>query len=116
MRVCISLGSPSFSISVLKTNELEKYLVVARCTEMWLRMHGVPRIFLHSEITAKALRSVPASHKNHLPTRRLAARSRPSVAGRRGSILVANLYGFADVSTKLNSSGILLAADSTGWL
>jgi hypothetical protein len=29
----------------LKTNELEKYLVVARCTEMWLRMYGVPRIF-----------------------------------------------------------------------
>lgn len=26
-------------------NELEKYLVVARCTEMWLRMRGVPRIF-----------------------------------------------------------------------
>src|SRR5216684_8313416 len=41
----ISPGSPSFSISVLKINELEKYLVVARCTEMWLRMHGVPRIF-----------------------------------------------------------------------
>jgi hypothetical protein len=29
---------------------------------------------------------------------------------------VANLYGFEDVSTRLNSSGILLAADSTGWL
>jgi len=41
----LSLGSPSFSIFVLKTNELEKYLVVARCTEMWLRMRGVPRIF-----------------------------------------------------------------------
>src|SRR6266851_8917824 len=41
----LPLGSPSFSISVLKTKELEKYLVVARCTEMWLRMHGVPRIF-----------------------------------------------------------------------
>src|SRR6266436_8584945 len=41
----ISLGSPSFSISFLKTNELEKYLVVARCTEMWLRMHRVPPIF-----------------------------------------------------------------------
>jgi len=27
---------------VVKTNELEKYLVVARCAEMWLRMHGVP--------------------------------------------------------------------------
>src|SRR5882672_10416691 len=40
-----SLGSPSFSISFLKTNELEKYLVVARCWEMWLRMRGVPRIF-----------------------------------------------------------------------
>jgi hypothetical protein len=26
----LSLGSPSFSIFVLKTNELEKYLVVAR--------------------------------------------------------------------------------------
>jgi len=35
----------SFSISVLKTNELEKYLVVARCAKMWLRMYGVPRIF-----------------------------------------------------------------------
>ncbi len=41
----LPLGSPSFSISVLKTNELEKYLVVARCTEMCLRMYGVPRIF-----------------------------------------------------------------------
>src|SRR5216684_7804578 len=41
----LPLGSPSFSISVLKTNELEKYLVVARCTDMWLRMYGVPRIF-----------------------------------------------------------------------
>jgi hypothetical protein len=40
----LPLGSPSFSISFLKTNELEKYLVVARCTEMWLRMRGVPRI------------------------------------------------------------------------
>ena len=75
-----------------------------------------PPNFPHSEITAKVLRSVPAPYKNYLATRRLAARSRPSVAGRRGSILVANLYGFADVSTKLNSSGILLAADSTGWL
>jgi hypothetical protein len=41
----LPLGSPSFSISVLKTNELEEYLVVARCTDMWLRMYGVPRIF-----------------------------------------------------------------------
>ena len=41
----LSLGSPSFSIFVLKINELEKYLVVSRCTEMWLRMRGVPRIF-----------------------------------------------------------------------
>jgi hypothetical protein len=38
----LSLRSPSFSIFVLKTNELEKYLVVAGCIEMWLRMHGVP--------------------------------------------------------------------------
>ena len=38
----LSLGSPSFSIFVLKTNELEKYLVVAARAEMWLRMHGVP--------------------------------------------------------------------------
>src|SRR6266481_6602955 len=41
----LSLGSPSFSIYSLKTNELEKYLVVAPCTKMWLRMHGVPPIF-----------------------------------------------------------------------
>src|ERR1700730_10585767 len=40
-----SLGSPSFPMFVLKTNELQKYLVVARCTEMWLRMYRVPRIF-----------------------------------------------------------------------
>jgi hypothetical protein len=40
----ISLGSPPFSISFLKINELEKYLVVARCTEMWLRMHRVSPI------------------------------------------------------------------------
>jgi len=41
----LSLGSPSFSILVLKTNELEKYLVVAPCTEMCFRMLRVPRIF-----------------------------------------------------------------------
>ena len=41
----LSLGSPSFSMLVLNTNELEKYLVVARCTEMCFRMHRVPRIF-----------------------------------------------------------------------
>jgi hypothetical protein len=29
----------------LKINELEKYLIVARCAEMWLPMLGVPRIF-----------------------------------------------------------------------
>jgi len=40
----ISLGSPSFSILFLKINELEKYLVVARCAEMWLRVHRVPPI------------------------------------------------------------------------
>ena len=40
----LPLGSPSFSILVLKTKELEKYLVVARCTEVWLRMRRVPRI------------------------------------------------------------------------
>jgi hypothetical protein len=57
----LSLGSPSFSMLVLKTNELEKYLVVARCSEMWLRMHGVPRNFPHSEITAKVLRSASTS-------------------------------------------------------
>src|SRR6266404_8591890 len=40
----LSLGSPSFSISFLKTNDLERYLVVAPCTEMWLRMqHRVPQ-------------------------------------------------------------------------
>ena len=38
-------GSPSLSIFVLKTKELEKYLVVAPCAEMCLYMHGVPRIF-----------------------------------------------------------------------
>jgi hypothetical protein len=41
----LPLGSPSFSILVLMINELEEYLVVARCTEIWLSMHGVPRIF-----------------------------------------------------------------------
>src|ERR1700680_3990097 len=41
----LSFGSPSFSILSLKANELEKYLVVARCTEMCLRMRRVPRIF-----------------------------------------------------------------------
>jgi hypothetical protein len=40
----LSFGSPSFSILFLQINELEKYLVVARCTEMWLRMHRVPPI------------------------------------------------------------------------
>jgi hypothetical protein len=40
----LSLGSPSFSILFLKINELEKYLVVARCTDMCLRMHRVPPI------------------------------------------------------------------------
>jgi hypothetical protein len=41
----LSLGSPSFSIFVLKINELEKYLVVPGCRRMCLRMYGVPRIF-----------------------------------------------------------------------
>src|SRR2546430_11276013 len=49
----LSLGTPSFSISVLKTNELEKYLLVARCTEMWLRMHRLPRIFRSEEHTSE---------------------------------------------------------------
>src|ERR1700688_2246302 len=40
----LSPGSPSFSILFLKINELEKYLLVARSTEMWLRMHRVPPI------------------------------------------------------------------------
>jgi len=40
----LSFGSPSFSILFLKINEIEKYLVVAGCTEMWLRMHRVPPI------------------------------------------------------------------------
>jgi hypothetical protein len=39
----LSLGSPSISISFLKINESEKYLVVAGCTEVWLRMHEVPQ-------------------------------------------------------------------------
>jgi len=39
----LSLGGPSFSILFLKIDELEKYLVVAGCTEMWLRMHRVPQ-------------------------------------------------------------------------
>jgi hypothetical protein len=41
----LSPGSPSFSILVLKTKQLEKYLVVARRAEMCFHMHGVPRIF-----------------------------------------------------------------------
>src|SRR6266852_1104654 len=41
----LSLGSPSFSISFLKTNELEQNLVVPGCREMWLRMRRVPPIF-----------------------------------------------------------------------
>ena len=41
----LSFGSPSFSILVLKTNELEKCLIVACCTEACIHMHGVPRIF-----------------------------------------------------------------------
>jgi hypothetical protein len=39
------LGSPSFPISRLKEKDLAEELVVARCTTMWLGMHGVPRIF-----------------------------------------------------------------------
>src|SRR5260370_25357113 len=41
----LRLGSPSFSISGLTTNELEEYLRVARCTHICLRMYVVPRIF-----------------------------------------------------------------------
>ena len=40
----LSLGSPSFSIAFLKTKGLSQNLVVAPCTEMWLRMHRVPPI------------------------------------------------------------------------
>jgi hypothetical protein len=38
----LSLGSPSFLTFLLKINELEKYLVVAGCARMWLRMRRVP--------------------------------------------------------------------------
>jgi hypothetical protein len=41
----LPLGSPSFSIFLLKEKDLAEELVVARCTKMWLRMHGVPRLF-----------------------------------------------------------------------
>jgi hypothetical protein len=44
----------------LKTNELEKYLVVARCTEMWLRMRGVPRIFPLAEERQKCSDRFPS--------------------------------------------------------
>jgi hypothetical protein len=40
----ISLGSPSFSITFLKTKGLSQDLVVAPCIEMWLHMHRVPPI------------------------------------------------------------------------
>jgi hypothetical protein len=39
----LSLGGPSLSVLFSKIDELEKYLVVAGCTEMWLRMHRVPQ-------------------------------------------------------------------------
>jgi hypothetical protein len=41
----LPLGSPSFSILLLKEKDLAENLVVARWTTMWLGMHGVPRIF-----------------------------------------------------------------------
>jgi hypothetical protein len=41
----LPLGSPSFSLLLLKEKDLTEELVVARCTKMWLRMHGVPRLF-----------------------------------------------------------------------
>jgi hypothetical protein len=49
----LSFGSPSFSILFLQINEIEEYLVVARCTEMWLRMHGVPPISPSAKIRRK---------------------------------------------------------------
>src|SRR5713226_2733801 len=72
-----SLGSPSFSIYFLKTNELEKYLVVAPCTEMWLRMHEVPPI----SPSAK-------KQRNAFTDSRLLRNTNPSVESRRGVLSV----------------------------
>jgi hypothetical protein len=36
----LPLGSPSFSILLLKEKDLAEELVVARCTTMWLGMHS----------------------------------------------------------------------------
>ena len=49
----LSFGSPSFSILFLQINEIEEYLVVARCTEMWLRMRRVPSISPSTKIRRK---------------------------------------------------------------
>src|ERR1700676_356124 len=72
----LSLGSPSFSIYFLKTNELEKYLVVAPCTEMWLRMHGVPPI----SPSAK-------KQRNAFTDARLLHNTNPSVESRKSSLI-----------------------------
>src|SRR5882762_11319028 len=70
----LSFGSPSFSILFLQINELEKYLVVARYTEMWLRMHRVPPI----SPSAKKLR-------NAFIDARLLRNTNPSVESRKGA-------------------------------
>src|SRR5712692_2652277 len=67
----ISPGSPSFSISFLKIKELKKYLVVARCTEMWLGMRGVPPI----SPSVQKQRNASADCSN------------PSVESRKGAVL-----------------------------
>jgi hypothetical protein len=119
----ISQGSPSFSVSVLETNELEKYLAVARCTEMWLRMHGVPRIVPIAKSQRKCSDQFPPLTKTicqHGVLQLVPVRPLPdgedgflNSSLERGAT-VANLYGLGNVGTRFNSSGILLAADSTG--
>ena len=83
----LSLESPSFSIVVLKTNELEKYLVVARCAAMWLRMHGVPRILPIAKEHRKCSDRFPFVDKNQtLSSPRKLADSNQAAATRVSSL------------------------------
>src|SRR5258708_9982921 len=70
----LSFGSPSFSILFLQINEIEEYLVVAWCTEMWLRMRRVPPI---SPSTKK--------QRNAFIDARLLRNTNPSVESRKGA-------------------------------
>ncbi len=77
----LSFGSPSFSILFLQINELDKYLVVARCTEVWPCTHRVPPI----SPSAK-------KQRNSFIDARLLRNTNPSVESRKRVALFGSIW------------------------